>query len=101
MIRIFTANEPDAITLTVDGQLVGEYVEAIKTSTQEAMGEKKLVRLVLRDVSHIDERGRTLLAQLAAKGVQLSASGLYSSYVVEEIRQDLNRRYQSVGLPRV
>lgn len=99
MIRIFTANEPDAITLTVDGQLAGEYVEAIETSTQEAIGEKKLVRLVLRDVSHIDERGRTLLAQWAAKGVQLSASGLYSSYIVDEIRQGLTRRYQSIRLP--
>jgi ABC-type transporter Mla MlaB component len=83
MIRVFTASESNAITLTIDGQLVGEYVEAVETSTQEAMKEKRPVRLILRDVSHIDERGRTLLALLAAKGVQLSATGVYSSYIVE------------------
>jgi hypothetical protein len=99
MIRVFTANEPNVITLTIDGQLVGEYVEAVEMSTREAMEEKKPVRLILRDVSHIDERGRTLLALLAAKGVQMSASGVYSSYIVEEIRQDLTRRYQSLRLP--
>jgi hypothetical protein len=96
MIRVFTANEPSAITLTIDGQLVGEYVEAIETSAEEAIGEKKPVRLVLRDVSNIDERGRTLLAHLAAKGVQLSAMGIYSAYVVDEIRQDLTRRQESL-----
>lgn len=100
MIRVFTASESNAITLTIDGQLVGEYVEAVETSTQEAMKEKRPVRLILRDVSHIDERGRTLLALLAAKGVQLSATGVYSSYIVEEIRQDLTRRYQPVRLPQ-
>jgi ABC-type transporter Mla MlaB component len=99
MIRVFIANEPSVITLTIDGQLVGEYVEAIETSTQEAIEEKKPVRLILRDVLHIDECGRTLLAHLAAKGVQLSASGVYSSYIVDEIREDLTRRYQSLRLP--
>jgi ABC-type transporter Mla MlaB component len=99
MIRVFTANEPNAITLTIDGQLVGEYVDSVETSTNEAVEEKKPVHLFLRNVSHIDERGRTLLAHLAAKGVQLSASGVYSSYVVEEIRQDLIRRHQSLRLP--
>jgi hypothetical protein len=33
----------------------------------------------------IDERGRALLRDLAAKGVGLKASGVYSSYVVDEI----------------
>jgi ABC-type transporter Mla MlaB component len=99
MMRVFAANEPNAITFTIDGQLVAEYIEAIETSTQEAIGGKKLVRLILRDVSHIDEHGRTLLARLAMKGVQLHASGVYSSYIVEEIRQDLSRLHQSPRLP--
>ena len=94
MIRVFTANEPNAITLTIDGQLVGEYVEAVKTSTHEAIEEKKPVHLFLRNVSHIDEHGRTLLAHLAAKGVQLSAAGLYSSYVVAEIQRGLTQGHQ-------
>jgi hypothetical protein len=89
MIRVFTANEPKAITLTIDGQIVGEYVEVVKTSTDEAIGERKPVHLFLRNVSHIDEQGRTLLTHLAAKGVQLSAAGVYSSYIVEEIQRGL------------
>jgi hypothetical protein len=44
------------------------------------------VRLYLRDVSSIDERGWTLLRELARTGVGLKARGIYSSYVVDEIQ---------------
>jgi hypothetical protein len=49
------------------------------------MGQGRPVHLFLRDVSHIDEHGRSLLSRLARKGVRLSASGVYSSYIVAEI----------------
>jgi len=87
MIRIFTTNEPSAIMITVDGELTGDYVDAVETSVQQAMGQPRSIHLFLRDVSNIDCQGRSLLARLAAKGVELSASGVYSSYVVAEIRR--------------
>jgi hypothetical protein len=43
------------------------------------------VHLFLRNVFDIDDIGRSLLSRLAAQGVQLSASGVYSSYVVANI----------------
>ena len=92
MIRVFTADRPNSISLTVDGRLVGEYVAAVETSTCDAIQENKPVHLFLRDVSHIDEQGQKLLSQLAAKGVQLRASGVYSCFIVDEIRRELSRR---------
>ncbi|MBC8166972.1 MAG: hypothetical protein H7Y20_14025 [Bryobacteraceae bacterium] len=85
MIRIFTTDEPKAVTITVDGQLVDECVEAVDTCSHEAIKRGRPVHLYLRDVSHIDEPGRLLLSRLASKGVRLSASGVYSSYIVAEI----------------
>jgi len=85
MIRILTTNEPGAIRLTVDGQLTADYLAAVETSVDEAVGQQRPVHLYLRNVSSIDEQGRTLLWRAAAKGVVLSASGVYSSYVVAEI----------------
>src|SRR5271166_1132754 len=85
MIRIFTTNEPGAIKLTVDGQLTADGLTAVETTIEEAIGQQRPVHLFLRNVSNIDEHGRTLLSRAAAKGVALSASGLYSSYVVAEI----------------
>ena len=88
MIRIFTADEPRAITITVDGQLVDDYIKTVETCSHEALGQGRPVHLYLRDVSHIDERGRSLLSRLASKGVKLSASGVYSSWIVAEIGRE-------------
>jgi len=92
MIRILTTDHPAATEITIDGELVGEYVEAVQNSVDQAIGQKTPVHLFLRDVGQMDEQGRTLLRHLAARGVELSASGLYTSYVVAEIRGELARR---------
>jgi hypothetical protein len=85
MIRILTTEDPNRLTITVDGQLVDDSVAAVQASSYQAMSQGRTVQLFLRDVSHIDERGRSLLSRLAGQGVQLSASGVYSSYIVAEI----------------
>jgi hypothetical protein len=85
MIRILTANKPGAVTITIDGRLVGEYIEEIEASVRSVIEPGKKVHLFLRDVFDIDDTGRSLLSRLAAQGVQLSALGVYSSYVVANI----------------
>jgi ABC-type transporter Mla MlaB component len=93
MIRIQTANNQGGITIAIDGQLVGEYVEEVEASIQKAASEqRKNVHLFLRDISHIDETGHSLLSRLAAQGVELSAAGLYSSYVINQIQRVLSCR---------
>ena len=92
MIRIFTTTKRGAIIITIDGQLVTESLQVVAASAHEAIGRDKPVQLFLRNVSYIDEHGRALLTQLASEGVQLSASGVYSSYIVEEIRREQARK---------
>lgn len=88
MIRIFTDNEPKAITLTVDGQLLDDCVETVENHTDHALAKGRPVHLFLRDVSHIGERGRAMLSRLASRGVRLSASGIYSSFIVAEVSRE-------------
>ena len=92
MVRIMTADELTSTTITVDGTLSGEGIEPVQTCCIEALSKGKPVRLHLRDVSAIDERGRTMLRYMAAQGVYLTANGIYSSYVVGDI--------QSAGLSK-
>jgi hypothetical protein len=91
MIRIQTANNPGGITIAIDGQLAGEFVGEVDASIQKAIEQHKHAHLFLRDVSYIDETGHALLSRLAAQGVKLSASGVYSSYVVSRIQIALSR----------
>ena len=95
MIRIMTIAKPHRTTVTVDGAVAGEYVEAIDTCVKQAIAKGRPVRLFLRDVSSIDESGRGLLARLAADGVHLGANGVYFSYMVAAISRSAafgNRR---------
>src|SRR5271165_375338 len=89
MIRIQTSNNPSGITIAIDGQLTGEYVKEVETSIRKALDQHERVHLFLRNVSHIDKAGHSLLAHLAAESVELSAAGLYSSYVVSEVQRSL------------
>jgi hypothetical protein len=81
-----TADGPVSTTITVDGTLSDGSVEMVQTCCMEALSKGKPVRLHLRDVSAMDERGRTMLRHLAAAGVDLKANGIYSSYIVDEIQ---------------
>ena len=92
MIRIITADEPDRTTITVDGVLAGESLELIETCCSEALSKGYPVRLHLREVSGIDERGRAMLRRIAARRVEMKANGIYSSYIIDEIQADDARR---------
>jgi len=87
MIRITTATEPKLITITVDGELSSKYISAVETCAKQAIAQRRPIHLVLRDVSGIDESGRTLLGRLVAKGIRLHAAGAHSSAVVAKINE--------------
>jgi hypothetical protein len=87
MIRISTVDDPTAITIVVDGLLSRDYIDAVETCIHQAAAQQRPIRLFLRNVCHIDEDARRLLSRLAAQGVELSASGIYSSYLVSEIQR--------------
>ena len=86
MLRIMTADEPGLTMITVDGELAGDYLEAVEASCDRASSKGKPVWLFLREISVIGEDGRALLRRLATKGVRLTASGLCTSYVVQLIQ---------------
>jgi hypothetical protein len=82
VFRLSTPEEEGATVLTVDGQLAREYINFVEESCNSAATKGKRVQLHLRDISAIDDAGRSLLHRLAHKGVEIRASGIYTSYVV-------------------
>jgi|SRR5579862_4969038 len=92
MIRIQADHNPGGITIALDGQLVGEYVAEVEASIRKSSEQYKEVHLFLRNVSYVDGAGHALLSRLAAQGMKLSATGLYSSHVVSQLRLALSSR---------
>jgi hypothetical protein len=72
--------------LTVSGEISSACIDVLETCCEQAIRDCKAVHLVL-DITTIDGSGRALLRRLAAKGVRLSAKGIYHSYLVDTIRR--------------
>ena len=85
MIRVIKSEEPTRSIVTVDGDLSGDHIAVVEHCCQEAESNGKPVELVLRDVTTVDQVGRSLLSRLAAKGIRLIAGGVYTSYLVESL----------------
>jgi hypothetical protein len=81
------------IRFTVSGELSSACIELLETCCEQAIKGGKAAHLVL-DVTTIDERGRALLRRLAAKGVRLSAKGIYHSYLVDTIRRTVSHDFK-------
>jgi hypothetical protein len=92
MIRIIKTEEPSKTVVTIDGQLSGESVGLVEAYCKEAESDGKPVHLFLRDVTAIDDGGRSLLRRLAGNGARVSGRGLYTAYVVEELTTANSRR---------
>lgn len=83
MFRISKDEEGLRTVIAVDGQLSGDAVGVLERYCQQESRSGRPLEVQLRDLTVIDEAGRALLSRLAAKGIQLHASGVYTSYVVE------------------
>jgi hypothetical protein len=85
MFRVNKAEERSRTIITIDGQLSGDSIEVVETWCDQAISAGKPVQLFLRDIMTMDQAGRALLCRLAAKGVRLLASGVYTSYLVQKL----------------
>ena len=85
VFRVSRTEERSRRVVTIDGELSGNYIEVVETCCDQAISMGKPVHLFLRDVSTVDQAGRALLRRLAAKGVRLLASGVYTSYLVRAL----------------
>ena len=85
MIRVTQTDKESCTVVTVDGHLSGDGVPAVENCCSQAQSGGKPVHLFLRDVATVDSAGKLLLHRLAARGVQLLASGVYTSYLVQAV----------------
>ena len=86
MLKITISETPAETRWTLQGRLVGEWVDELRTSWKKKPRRQNAVPCVidLNDVSFIDEKGERLLRALAKKGAQFVASGIYIKYVLQE-----------------
>ena len=88
MLRITTHEDPRTVTLVLEGKCRGPWVEELEQSWRKATAsaEGRVVRVDLEQVGFVDERGKELLTEMCAAGVELNASaGPMVTSIIEEI----------------
>ena len=60
-----------AVTLRLEGRVVGPWVTELQHSCEEVLAEGRTLKLHLADVEFMDAQGVTLLSSLRSRGVLL------------------------------
>jgi ABC-type transporter Mla MlaB component len=84
--------EGEQITLKIEGRVAGPQVPELHRAWQSlatSMGERTL-RVDLRGVTHVDETGRNLLAEIHARtGAEFMADTPLTKYFAEEAQHPI------------
>ncbi len=90
MLRITVQDEPDQVTLKLEGNLGGIWVTELEDSwrTVNSTLAGRSLFLDLTAVDRVDSAGNYLLALLRRSGAQLIASGTAMNELVRSIARD-------------
>ncbi|ULA60706.1 MAG: hypothetical protein LZF60_270031 [Nitrospira sp.] len=86
MLKITVSNEHPGITFTLSGRLVGPWVQELRQCwTRAEFDDPTHCQIDLREVTFIDEAGRTLLSQMDREGVRIHAKGCMTKAIVQDL----------------
>jgi ABC-type transporter Mla MlaB component len=85
MLKITTRSESTLDILELEGRLAGPWNEELKECWRQATRADHEVRVVLKQVTFIDEAGKALLADMHRAGVKFDANGCMTRAVIAEI----------------
>jgi ABC-type transporter Mla MlaB component len=85
MLKITTHSENTRDILELEGRLAGPWIQELKECWQQAASADHEIRVVLKQVTFIDDAGRALLAAMHCAGVKLEATGCMTKAVIAEI----------------
>jgi|SRR5262245_1785400 len=87
MLRIHVDKQPETTILRVEGRLVGDWVDELRTvwtAVRKESPQKQAV-VELSSLMTVDKPGRKLLGQMHTLGTHLSGEGLIVRSLIEEI----------------
>jgi hypothetical protein len=85
--------EPDAMSLVLDGRLAGAWVEELETyCSMVALNRQRCTMIDLTGVRFIDINGKALLSRLWRQGISLRATGCLNRCIVPDSAQGARGR---------
>lgn len=95
--------EPEHVTLQVEGTIAGPHVPELHRAWQELAANlgQRMLHVDIRGVTHVDDAGRALLAQIHARtGAQFIADTPLTKYFAERAQQGVGNKFNPDGILR-
>jgi ABC-type transporter Mla MlaB component len=83
MLKISEPLKNHAVTLKLEGRLIGPWVNELRVMCENYLANERPVKLDFADVSYADRGGVALLIDLQERGVELMNC---SSFLAEELK---------------
>ena len=87
MLKIITRTDSTRPIFELEGSLAGAWVQELEDCWRKVANSDRRVRVMVRAVTFIDDKGKALLADMHKHGAELVAEGCMNSAIVEEIKQ--------------
>ena len=91
MLKITTRSDATTTIFELEGSLTGAWVQELEDCWRKAPNFNRTVRVMVCEVTFIDDKGKDLLAEMHRNGAELVAEGCMNSAIVEEITQGRRR----------
>ncbi len=87
MLRISIEQDPDTLSLIVEGRLVGPWVDELRrvSGEQSVPGKNVQLTIDLCGLTAMDAKGQSLLDELLQRGATLRCSDVMNQYLVEQM----------------
>jgi ABC-type transporter Mla MlaB component len=90
MLKITVQDQPEQVTLKLEGKLIGAWVTELENTwrTVNSILVGRSLYLDLNAVDQVDEAGKYLLALIARSGARFTASGVEMKDLVRAIANE-------------
>jgi hypothetical protein len=87
VLKIGARTDAPTTILELEGSLTGAWVQELEDCWRQAANSDRPVRVLVCEVTFIDDKGKALLVEMHQHGAELVAEGCMNSAIVEEIKQ--------------
>jgi len=86
MLRISVTTRRDRTTITLEGRVIGAWVDELTACWRRVLGsEPRSIAVDLDSVTFIDDSGKRALRAIHADGAILTATGVMMRAIIDEI----------------
>jgi hypothetical protein len=87
VLKISTRTDATGTIFELEGSLTGAWVQELEDCWRKAANSDGPIRVMVCEVTFIDDKGKALLGEMHQNGAELVAEGCMNSAIVEEIKQ--------------